>query len=255
MYEVKIDSSINILGSLKDWGLVHVFNEQALNNKELLSNYAVFTTIKTSNSIGRFEHVIKNTLLSFKSENLRLLFQSVFHEKGLSQESMIMLFWNTAANNELFSYLNDKIYFPALYSGRIAIKRDEVIACLRELRVHENDLKEWSDATITITASKYLTLLKKYGLMEGSVNKTIKHIWLSDELFIVFMYWLMEISNKSNLLDSSWLQYSFIEKQAFLDRLLQKRFSKYYHVSYTGDKLHIEPILPYEYIYEHIAQS
>lgn len=63
-------------------------------------------------------------------------------------------------NNELLAYLNEKVYFPVLFSGRTIITAEEVSACLKELKQTEEGLKEWSDSTIDITASKYLTLLK-----------------------------------------------------------------------------------------------
>ena len=80
------------------------------------------------------------------------------------------------------------------------------------------------------------------------------HPYLSDEMFILFAYWIAAISQKPNLVNSHWLHYCFSEKQAFLDRLLQKKFSKYFNVVYTGDKLSIEPIIPYELIYEQITK-
>jgi hypothetical protein len=91
--------------------------------------------------------------------------------------------------------------------------------------------------------------------MEGSRNKNIVHPHLSDRLFVLFVYWISEISDKPNLVYSHWLPYCFSEKQTFLDRLFQKKFSKYYNVVYTGDNLTIEPILPYESINEYLIES
>ena len=130
-----------------------------------------------------------------------------------------------------------------------------MVACIKELKLSEDDLKKWSEITVTTTASKYLTLLKKFGMMIGSVNKSILHPHLNDAMFVLFTYWIAAISDKPNLVNSPWLPYCFSEKQAFLDRLLQKKFSKYFNVVYTGDKLSIEPLIPYESIYEHITKS
>ncbi len=87
--------------------------------------------------------------------------------------------------------------------------------------------------------------------MEGSANKSIRHPQLSDTMFVLFAYWLTAISDKSNLLNSLWLNYSFSEKHIFIERLLQKKYSKYFNIIYTGDKLSIEPIIPYDSIYEY----
>jgi len=165
------------------------------------------------------------------------------------------LFWNASVNNELLNFVNTKVFFPALYSGRVALKKEEIEACLIELKETENDLKKWTLETLKTTSRKYLTLLKRFGLMEGSLNKSITHPYLSDTMFVLFAYWLTAIAEKPNLLNSEWLQYSFNEKQTFIDRLLQKKFSKYFNVVYTGDKLSIEPVKPYESIYEHSTKS
>ena len=91
--------------------------------------------------------------------------------------------------------------------------------------------------------------------MEGAVNKTIVQPHLNDAMFILYVYWIVAISDKPNLVFSNWLSYSLSEKQTFIDRLLQKKFSKYFNVVYTGDRLSIEPLIPYESIYEYISQS
>ena len=148
-----------------------------------------------------------------------------------------------------------KKFFSAFYSGRVSIKNDEVVACIKDLKLTEDDLKKWSELTVSVTASKYLTLLKKIGLMEGSRNKNIVHPYLSDRLIVLFVYWISAISDKPNLVYSHWLPYCFSEKQTFLDRLFQEKFSKYYNVVYNGDNLTIEPILSYESINEYLIES
>ena len=247
---MEINTDLNILGGLADWNLIHVFLSENSSTIKEKGGIHTFTSIKTEKSVKRFEKAIKSTFLSFKNTKLKSIFHSVIKENPISNEVLSFLFWNASANNELFNYLNIKVYFPALYSGRVSIKNDEIVACIKDLKESEDALKKWSDITITTTASKYLTLLKKLGLMEGSVNKSITHTQLSDTMFVLFAYWLSAISEKPNLLNSEWIQYSFNEKQTFIDRLLQKKFTKYFNVVYLGDKLNIEPIIPYESIYD-----
>jgi hypothetical protein len=252
---MQINSDINVLGSLPDWNLIKVFLSEDMNSIGKNGGIHSFTAIKTDKSVKRFEKAIKATLIKNTKPELEIIIRQAIQTNTSSSESLILLFWNASANNELLFHLNDKVFFPAYYSGRVSIKNDEVIACIKELKQSEDDLKKWSEITITTTASKYLTLLKKFGLMEGSVNKSIIHPNLNDNLFILFVYWITAISEKPNLVNSSWIQYCFSEKQAFMDRLLQKKFSKYFNVVYTGDRLNIEPQIPYESIYEYISKS
>jgi hypothetical protein len=252
---VQINSDINVLGSLPDWNLIKVFLSEDMDSINKKGGIHSYTAIKTDKSVKRFEKAIKTTLISCRKPELEIIIKQAIVANVTSADTLLMLFWNASANNKLLFHLNEKVLFPAFYSGRVSIKNDEVVACIKELKLTENDLQKWSEITVTTTASKYLTLLKKFGLMEGSVNKSILHPHLSDSLFVLFAYWIAAISDKPNLVDSPWLSFCFSERQVFLDRLLQKKFSKYFNVVYTGDKLSIEPIISYQLIYEQITKS
>lgn len=254
-YQIKVNSDINILGSLPDWSLIHTFLTEDLESIQAKGGIHTFTSIKTNRSIRRFEKAIRSTLLTYKNDQVFTILNQAIKISGITSETLLLLFWNASANNSLLLYLNETVYFPALLSGRVSIQKDEITACIQELKQTEDALKKWSINTITTTASKYLTLLKKFGLMSGTVNKKLNHPYLSDSVFVLFVYWLVAISEKPNLANSNWLKYSFSEKQIFLERLFQKKFSKYFNVNYTGDSLNIEPIKSYETIYAYITKS
>lgn len=170
------------------------------------------------------------------------------NEQDLDETMLLMFFWNMSLNNELLAYLNEKVYFPVLFSGRTIITAEEVSACLKELKQTEEGLKEWSDSTIDITASKYLTLLKKFGLLDGAIKKKIIYKNLSEKQFVLFLYWLMQAEDTTNLGDSIWMKYSFMEKEYFIERCLQHKYTKYINVNFNGDILRVEPLLSYEEI-------
>lgn len=246
---MKINSDINIIGGLPDFNLIpHFLFANHIDSKQPISHHT-FTNIRTTKSVNRFEKAIKSTLLFCPNSDSEKLLISIISSELISNDSLLVLFWNASFNNNLLQYLNETIYFKSLFSGRISIKPDEVIACLKDLREKELELKKWSDSTIKTTASKYLTLLKKFNLMKGSVNKTLSYPYLSDKMFVLFIYWIVAAESNSNLLESKWLNYSFNERQVFLERVMQKKNAQYYHLTYTGDKLKIETLIPYENIY------
>lgn len=246
---MKINSDINILGGLPDWNLINVFLEKGINSVQESVGIYSYTSIKTDKSVKRFQRVIYSSLLKYYTPEVEMLSRSILEGEKITKDSLLFLFWNTSFNNELLEYLNTHIYFISFYSGRITIKHDEVVACLKDLRERESEIKKWSDSTLLKTASKYLTLLKKFNLMEGSLNKTIIHPYLNDKMFLLFVYWLNSIESKSNLLESQWIQYCFSERTVFIERLMQKKFSKFYQFTYTGDNLKIETLIPYNDIY------
>jgi hypothetical protein len=52
---VKIDSSLNILGSLPDWNLVTVFLNASIGSMKKSGGIHTYTAIKTDKSVMRFE--------------------------------------------------------------------------------------------------------------------------------------------------------------------------------------------------------
>ena len=249
---MNINTDINVLGSLQDWNLINVFLKDSIVTLREGGGVNTYTAIKTDKSVKRFEKAISGTLIKFCNTKIESLVRNTLTGEEISNDSLLLIFWNASYNNELVNYFNTQIYFPAFYSGRISIKQDEVIACLKDIKEREIELKKWSDSTLKITASKYLTLLKKFHLMEGSLNKSIVHPYLNDKMFILFVYWISAIESKSNMLESEWMKYSFCEKSVFIERLMQKKFAKFFQLNYTGDRLKIETTVPYSIIYNAI---
>lgn len=252
---MQINSDINILGSLPDWNLIILFFEKDRETITKEGGFHAYTNIKTDKSIRLFEKAITNNFLKFQKDEVKQLLVPFLESGQVSNDMRLCLFWNASLNNDLLNYLNIKVFFPAFYSGRFSVKRDEVVACLDDLKLREELLKKWSESTIKMTASKYLTLLKKIGLMEGTANKNIVHPHLNDKMFILYIYWISAVSETKNILVSPWLRYNFSDKNIFIERILKKRYSKYFNIIYTGDKLQVEPLIPYNEIYESITKS
>jgi len=235
------NSSINILGGMPDWELIIHFMREVENQdeNEAKEPHYTYTSIKTTEAVSRFKRAILDTFLKFRSSEIRNLVQKSLYKDGLSSDNLILLFWHGSSNNFLLEYLNENVFFPAYYSGRISMKGKEPMACLKDSGIEE--IKNWSNYTLEKVSTKYLTLLKKFGLMEGRMTKQLIHPFLSDRMFVVFILWLTQIETKSNLLNSKWIKYSFMEQQFFIERLLQKKFVRFFNVIYTGEKLSIEP--------------
>ena len=249
---MNINSDINVLGSLLDFNLIAVLlnkKSHLIDSNETSQSY---TSIKTIKSYKRFVSSINNSLLKFSNQKIADLVQTVFKNEGLSPNCLLLLFWNASVNNELLDYLNRNGYFPALYRGRVSLKKDEAAACLKELKQTEQDLQKWSDSTINTTASKYLTLLKKFNLIKGGLEKTITTPYVGDKEIVLFVYWLLTVEDKPNLLENSWLQYGFLEKEAFTQQIMQKKFMKYFNLQYSGNNLKIELILSYKELYSEL---
>ena len=243
-----INTDINILGGMPDYNLIRIYIAGEAKDKSSSEVQHQYTTIKTEKAFKRFQKAIDKSMNYFKTEKLKKMVQTLCNEQELDETLLLMFFWNMSLNNDLFAYLNEEVYFPALYSGRTTLTAEEVVACLKELRQREEALQKWSDSTIDITASKYLTLMKKFGLLDGTVKKKIVYKNLSEKQFILFLYWLMQAEETTNVGDSCWQKYSLMEKEFFIERCLKHKYTKYISVNYNGEILRAEPILSYEEI-------
>jgi hypothetical protein len=245
-----INTDINILGGLPDFKLIkHFLFSDKTANAEKADHYT-YTAIKTDKAVRRFEKAITGTMLRFRNPESAYLLKSILSAESISQDSLYLLYWNASVNNDLLHYLNTHVYFPAFFSGRLVVRKEEVAACIKDLKGTQNIVNEWTIVTIETVARKYLTLMKKFNLMEGSLTKQILHPYLNDKMFVLFIYWLRANETKSNLLESKWLQYCFCEKSIFIERVMQKKFSGFFSLTFTGDKLKIEPSSPYQNIYD-----
>lgn len=246
---MNINSDINVLGSLPDWNLIYIISQIRTSSSPNCQLNQSVTRIKTDKSIRRFESAINNTLIRTSNNYQSELISSFLSAERISNDSLYLLFWNASYNNELLGYLNENVLFPAFYSGRLTIMREEVIACIDDLATSEKYIQSWSDSTRKILASKYLTLLKKFNLMEGTLNKTFLSPYLSDKLFIVFVYWVKAIETTPNLLKSRWLKYSFFDYSYFLERIQLKKYAEYFHVTVNGDNLNVVTSILYSELY------
>lgn len=230
-----INSDINILGGVPDYNLIRVYIAGEAKDKSSDEIQREYTTIKTEKAFKRFQRAIDKSMNSFKTAELRDMIQTLCSMEALDETMLLLFFWNMSVNNEMFAYLNEQVYFPILFSGRIIVTAEEVLACLKELKQEEEALQKWSDSTMKIIASKYLTVMKKLGLLDGGIKKKIVYKNLSDKQFLLFVYWLMQAEETTNLSDSSWMKYGFMEKPCFIERCLQNKDRQFINISFNGD--------------------
>ena len=243
-----INSDINIIGGMPDYNLIRVYIAGEARGKTSDEIQHEYTSIKTEKAFKRFQSAIDKSMNSFKTEELKEMIQTMCNTQDIDDTLLLLFFWNLSLNNEMFAYLNEVVYFPILFSGRAIITAEEVLACLKELRQNEEDLKNWSDSTLSMIASKYLTILKKLGLIEGGIKKRIVYKNLTDKQFVLFVYWLIQAEESTNLSDSRWMKYGFMEKKYFIERCLQNKYRQFININFNGDVLRASSVMSYEEI-------
>lgn len=150
-----------------------------------------------------------------------------------------MLFWIFSMNNRLFYEMNRDVYLKFYFQGRAELPMPEVLAYLKELVNQNPELKDrWSEKTIRTIASKYLTILKKFGLLEGGQKKSFNYVSVSDEMLALFVHLhkLREPQEK-NLLEDEFFPFSFVSKETLLDRMKRLGKKGWINMNYTGTTL------------------
>lgn len=239
---IKYDTGVNILGSIPNYADVIQYIV-SMHNRQEDKNFV----FRTSHSTERFKTAIESHIMKFANDKHRCYFVNALSSTSLTlPDKYLIIFWQLVFANYLFRRLTEEVYMRAVYQGRSIIQAEELLSFLHFIK--ENERPEditWSEATIKIIASKYLTLLKKLGLAEGSVKKQIKHPMITNDLFVWFIRWCQLVYPKDRTLNNPYIQFGFMDKETLINRLKRIENINYWNLSQIGDDITID-LKPYE---------
>lgn len=231
-------SNINIIGGYENFSSLIV---------QLSEEDQTIATTRTLASKNRFKIAVQSVFLNYIDKNHELLFHAGLQSNRLSSfEKNYILLLQFASNDELFFKLFTEVYVNAYHQGRAILTREDVSSYLYYLKEERQELKEWSENTIDITGSKFLTLLKKMGIVEGGVKKKIKDINIAGDLLVFILYWVMFINKQHELLTSNLFPVLLQTRDKLIFNLKQESVKKYIHWNYNGQKLIIENKINFE---------
>jgi hypothetical protein len=248
---MKYNTDINIIGSIPDYELIYKAIELFSRNSDDLENLIIKDNqfdFRTEKSRKRFLAAVYSAFLDFKSDDHKELLINFFKTNLSMTSKQMILFWQFLSTNQLFHEITRDVFFKAYFSGRVSLPKDDVVAYIKELISQNDDLKgSWSQITIETIASKYLTILKKLDLLEGTNKKSFKHIQLSNGELLIFIYLIKIFEPENpNILNSKFLGFSFISKDSFLNRVKQLAKKDLFEMSFNGEQLKIEINKPYQ---------
>jgi len=151
-----------------------------------------------------------------------------------------------AINNRLFFLLTKDILIDLLFKGRLNIDKELFVAYISDLRKNNPETVKWTDETIHTTASKYLTLMKKFHFLKGSQKKEFNNFFPSDEMIIMAVYLIKSLQLKySTFINNPYSQLMMMSEDALIARLRIISMQEYFTISAIGKDLKIE--LKYDY--------
>lgn len=239
------NTDINIIGSIPDYHLVYRAFELYSRNDDSLGNIIVDKNefnFRTEKSRKRFLSLINSAFLNFRNKDHDELIKVLFLKNVSIETKQLILFWQFALNNRLFFEITRDVFLKNYYMGRTALPKDDIIAYLKDLQSRQPELaNKWSEKTVDIIASKYLTFLKKVNLVEGMQRKKFKHLLISNEALTVFIYLVKAVETTDlNFLKSDFQPFSFLLVTNFIERAKKLAKQGIININFDGVKLTIE---------------
>lgn len=238
MIATKYDSNINALGSIPDYSsMIDFICEYSGYMPEGHGSFS-FRTHKT---FSIFLAAIKTSVLQFTNARHRLLFMDTLYSQEFSyQEKLLVLFWQMAYACPLFRRITEDVLMKAVYQGRTTLSAIDVLALLHHIKETEPGEFTWSEATLKICASKYLTILKKLNLADGAIKKQILYPPISSSLFAYFIKMAMTVYPEQRTLDNPMMAFSFYDKASLISKLKRVEYVPLWNMSQVGEEVVID---------------
>ena len=234
----KYDSSVNVLGSIPDYSsMIDFICEYSGCVPEGQGSFS-FRTHKT---FSRFLAAIKTAILQFANDAHRSLFLEALSSKEFSfEEKLIVLYWQMVYANPLFHCISEEVLMKAVYQGRATLSAIDVLALLHHIKETEPGEFTWTEVTLKICASKYLTILKKLNLADGAIRKQILYPPISSSLFAYFIKMAMTVYPGQKTLDNPMMAFSFYDKTSLISKLKRVEYVSLWNISQVGEEVVIE---------------
>ena len=225
------------MGSVPNYNVMLDYISDTYGNTEGSTGAFEFRTEK---SLQRFVSAIESCILKFRNDaHKKIFFESIADNTFSVQERLIILFWQLTYSNLLFSRITAEVFMKAVYSGRVTIMAEEITIFLRYLKETEDGELDWSEDTIKISGSKYLTIMKKLGLADGAIKKTIAHPVITNKLFTYFIRFIFTVSDDKTL-HNPYIIFSFSEEHSLINRLKKIENIPFWDVSQIGNEITID---------------
>jgi hypothetical protein len=243
---LKYNTDINFFGGIQDYHMIHESLRSYFNGESDLKKRFVVDNIfgiRTEEGRGRFYRGIKSSILTFQTPSHEKIYQSFFSTLDQALPYNFLIFWQLSMNNRLFNILSKNFYLKYYFNGKLSITSQDVFYFLQELKEQDENFKNqnWTKKTTEPVASKYLTILRKLGFVEGVQKKQLLHIQISDQEFALFLHLLIAIYGEgTNYLNNEFNTFSFVSKESFNERVKRVAQKGLIGMEFSGTKLSLQ---------------
>lgn len=230
------NSDTNVLGGIPDYMelLNYIRNIGQHESEDLFA-------FRTQKTFERFVKSIETGILKFADDKHKKLFMNAINNDDLSNaEKLLVLFWQMVYANDLFHRITEDVFVKAAFQGRVSLALNDILSYLHHLKAEEGAFEGWSESTLKVTASKYLTTLKKVGLADGAIRKNIVHPTISNDLFVYFIKWTHAVYSSDNSLNNPYMKFCLLDNNTVISRAKRIENLPYWDIAQIGDELTIE---------------
>jgi hypothetical protein len=101
------------------------------------------------------------------------------------------------AQDPFIKLVTQEFLYPEFERGTLAVQAVDVVTFIESIQENYADLRDRSESTINEAATKYLTSLRNFGLLEGSQRKEFAVTYVPDETIAYVVYRLFDQGAKS----------------------------------------------------------
>jgi len=195
----------------------------------------------TSDARNRVFSAVKRSFLKFKTKWRQQVFLDTINCVGEKARREILLY--RLCRKSFTTYrLTLKVLFPAYQSGNEFMEKEAVMKFLKLKRRTTQSAEEWTDNTIEIVGSKYLTTMKKFGYLEGRQKKKINYFSPELESFSYALYDLLDRGKPpKKIINSDRFKLFMLQEDDILNYLERAGNAGYVKFGQAGDVYEIHP--------------
>lgn len=233
----KYNSGINIMGSIPDYSsmIEYIIEEY----KGVAGNGSF--QFRTNKSLKRFIAGIEESVLLFKdAKHKKLFFDGLTSTEFSANDKFMLIFWQMVYANALFHDITAEVFMKAVYQGRSILSQDDVYGYIKHLKEKHPEELNWSEATLKIIASKYLTAIKKLGLADGTMRKEIRYPLIGNVLFVYFIRWCQCVCPENKTICNEFVKFGFCDNITLISKLKKIDFMQYWDITQVTDEVTID---------------
>lgn len=148
---------------------------------------------KTSESTRRTEwkNIYRRYLSESNCKHARTLARMVVHAPD-RQTQKLVLFYELCRSTPLLHGTTIECVYPRYAKGFSGIDKSVIQQYFDELSTDHPEIAEWSPQTRKKVISNTLTVLRDFGLLEGSQRKTFSRLYVPSPAFVYVLYRLAD---------------------------------------------------------------